>query len=338
MRAFWALAVLRALDTLRSRSSAAFVLVFPVLLLAVVGYVFRDGHPFERRTVLVVEGAGDTALLSRLGPLEELRVERVATHAEALGRLRTRMVSAVLEPSGRGRPPRLLVGARDRVFARGLLAWLPAGTATVRVSAPRWGYVHYLFPGVLGFSVMLSGLFATGYTMVSYRQNRFLKKLATTPISRTTFVLAQVAGRSVLVAGQIVLVIAAGVLFFDVPLTLAAALEVLGLALAALLAFMGIGFVLACLIRTEDLVIDLINAVNLPLVFLSEVFFPLSALPRPLALVGELLPSTVMIRLVRAVLLHGGADPASLGWGLALILGWAALAFALSLRLFRWHA
>jgi hypothetical protein len=32
---------------------------------------------------------------------------------------------------------------------------------------------------------MFAGLFGTGYAMARYRQNGFLKKLATTPLSRT---------------------------------------------------------------------------------------------------------------------------------------------------------
>jgi len=335
--AFFALTRLRALDVLRSKSSAGFVLVFPVVLLAIVGLVFREGHPFERRTLLVVEFGAVESSLAPLRAYEELRVEPARSETEALGKLRAKMASAVLVPASAGAPPRLLVGPRDRVFGRGLLGLLPAGTRLEPVEAPRWGYVHYLFPGVLAFSIMLSGLFATGYTLVLYRQNHFLKKLATTPLPKIVFVLALVAGRSVLILAQIALLVVAAAVFFDVSLSVSSALGTILIGLAGLLAFMGIGFVLASVIRSESLVVDLVSAVNVPFVFLSEIFFPLDALPRPLAALGEALPSTAMVRLTRSIVLYGGIDGASLLAGLGLIAVWTVLSFALGLKLFRWH-
>ncbi|WP_437818216.1 hypothetical protein [Sorangium sp. So ce1078] len=76
---------------------------------------------------------------------------------------------------------------------------------------------------------------------------------------------------------------------------------------------------------------------NLPLVFLSEIFFPLSALPGPLAALGALLPSTQMVRLIRETLLFGATDPWQLSGGLLLLAGWTFATFALSLWRFRWH-
>jgi ABC-type polysaccharide/polyol phosphate export permease len=334
--AFWSLARLRLLDVLRSRSSAGFVLVFPVVLLVIVGFVFREGHPFERRTILVVDDAAVQAAAAPLRDFEELRVEIVRSEAEGLGKLRAKMASAVLAPGKDVEGPRLLVGPRDRVLARGLAELLPPATRVEPVEASRWGYVHYLFPGVLTFSVMLAGLFATGYTLVLYRQNRFLKKLATTPMPRIVFVLSLVAGRSVLVLAQVALLVACAAFVFEVPLTLGGALGTIGVSMLGLMAFLGLGFVLACVVENESLVVDLVSAVNVPLVFLSEIFFPLDALPRPLALLGEALPSTAMVRLLRSFVLYGGVDPSVLGLQLCLLCGWTVVAFAVGLKLFRW--
>ncbi|WP_437581397.1 ABC transporter permease [Sorangium sp. So ce887] len=339
MSAFWALARLRLLDVLRSASSTSFVLLFPVVLLVVVGFVFMNGHPFEERTIAVVAGPGaaERPLEALGGELEPARLVHVESEAAGLAQLRARTASAVVVlPRGDG-ISRVIVGPRDRLFGRGIAASPGVRAELAVVELPRWGYVHYLFPGILTFSVMLAGLFATGYTMVLYRQNRFLKKLATTPMPKAVFVGAQIAARSVLVLGQIALVAAAGALLFDVPFTAVSALWVALVSLLGLLAFMGVGFVLACVLRTEDLVVDIVSAVNLPLVFLSEIFFPLDALPRPLAALGAILPSTHMVQLTREILLFGATDPGQLAGGIAVLAGWTVATFALSLRLFRWH-
>src|SRR5690606_40152045 len=111
---------------------------------------------------------------------------------------------------------------------------------------PRWGYVHYLFPGLLTFSVLLSGLFGMGYVMVSYRQSLFLKKLATTQLSKSSFVLAQIVSRSVLVLGQNALLLLLGYFAFELPLSLPAVGWLALISTLGLLTFMGLGFVLAC--------------------------------------------------------------------------------------------
>lgn len=346
-RALLVLTRLRLLDVLRNRSSIGFLLGFPLVLLLVIGLVFSGGHPFERRALLVV---GDAAAAARVAEalvdLDELRVEPAAGLREAEGRLRARMAAAVLvqaAPEAEGpfaglRTWRLLVGPRDQLFGRGLEQRLLALPARLEVlDVPRGGYVHYLFPGILVFSVMVSGLFATGHTMVLYRQNGFLKKLATTPLPKAAFVAAQIAARSLVVLVQVLLLLAVARLAFDVPIALASLGWLLAAVVLGLLAFMGIGFALACVVRSDELVVDVISAVQMPLVLLSEMFFPLASLPGALRVAGEVLPSTVLVRTVRAVLLWGESDPAALLPGLAVLAGWAAVSFVVSLAVFEWH-
>jgi ABC-2 type transport system permease protein len=325
------------MDVLRSCSSAIFVLLFPMVLLLLVGFVFQKGHPFEQRTVVIVDATGGSGPMKAFATYEEIRVERARTEEQALGKLRAKMASAVIVVPAGDAPPRLLVGSREQVLGRGLLSVLPSETRLETVEASSWGYVHYLFPGMLTFSAMLSGLFATGYTLVLYRQNRFLKKLATTPMPKLVFVLALVAGRALLVLLQIALVVAAAALAFDVPFTASSAASTALVSMAGFLSFLGVGFVLAAVVKSESLVVDLVSAVNVPLVFFSEIFFPLDALPGPLAAIGEVLPSTAMVRLIRGVVLYGDVPASEVGAGLGVIAVWTVATFAIGLKLFRWH-
>lgn len=338
MKALFVLVRLRVYDVLRNRSSAAFVLLFPVILTLVVGFVFMHGHPFEKRYVAVV-GAEDAPLarsVDALAPFEEVRVGKERSEAEAIGKLRARMASAVVTRA-EGEGVRIVVGPRDQLFGRGLLGALPVPAKLDVLEVPRWGYVHYLFPGLLTFSVMLSGLFGMGYPMALYRQNLFLKKLATTPLPRVTFVAAQVAARTLLVLAQIALLVLAAWLGFGMHFTFASIAWLFAIATLGLFVFLGAGFALACVIENADLVVDVISAVNMPLVFLSEIFFPLEALPRLLEVIGGILPSTQMVRLLRAVLLYEVRDAGEIALGCGVLALWAAAMFAISLRTFKWH-
>ena len=258
MKALLLLTRQRLFDVLRSKSSATFMFAFPVLLLLVVGFIFINGHPFEQSHVALLGDADASALSS----FEEVSVERSADREEAFGKLKARMVIAVLER--RGAQTVLTVRPRSRLIGQGMLAELGKAATLEVLEVPSFGYVHYLFAGLVAFSVMLSGLFATGWTMVVYRQNRFLKKLATTPLSKSSFVAALVGARGLLIYGQLGLMTLVGAVVFGLSfssLRLVWFAAICGLGLAV---FMGIGFILACLIRTEDLVVDIISAVNMP--------------------------------------------------------------------------
>jgi ABC-2 type transport system permease protein len=340
MSAFWVLARLRVLDVLRHRTSFGFFMVMPVVILIATAMVFVNGHPFEKRTVVVVDAENsDAASLAALEVLSadgSLRVEHVSQLREALGRVRTQSASVVLVFEADR--VTLLAPRQEHVFARGLSLAFAQAPELRTLEVPRFGYVHYLFPGLLMFTVLLSGLFGTGYTMVLYRQNRVLKKLATTPLSKSTFVLAQIAARLVLVMAQVALLVLTMALGLYMPMSVSATLWTFAICALALLTFLGLGFTLACVIRTESLVVDLISAVSFPLILLSEMFFPLRSLPVPLAAIGAALPSTQTVRLLRSVLLYENTELSSLAPGLSVLFVWTALSFALSLKAFRWHA
>src|SRR6185369_3953673 len=96
------------------------------------------------------------------------------------------------------------------------------------------------------------------------------------------------------------------------------------------------GFALACVIETEGLMLDVINAMTAPMVLLSEIFFPLSELPAPLPAVASLLPSTQMVRLTRDVLVYGVTDASALLPGMAILGVWAVVTYGASVAAFRW--
>lgn len=341
MNAFLVLLRIRLLDVLRSRSSTGFVLLFPVLLLVVLGLVFMHGHPFERRYVAIVmtnqPNEALEACARKLESFDEVRISRERTEAEAMGKLRSRMTSAVLTTAPHTSEVTLRIGERDQIFGSGLATILPTASRVEVVTAPRFGYVHYLFPGILTFSVLTSGLFGMGYPMVLFRQSLFLKKLATTPLPKHTFIAANVATRAILVLIQVVLLLLIAHGAFAMPLTMTSFFWILVISLLGVLVFLGAGFALASLIKNPELLVDIISSVNFPLIFFSEIFFPLDGLPKPLAAFGSILPSTEMVRMARSVLLYGVHDFSDLAGGLGLLGGWTIAMFAISLLTFKWH-
>ena len=273
MSAFLILVKLRLLELTRRPAFGFFVLGMPLLLLLMVGGMFANGHPFERRRVSL---ASPDLAAEPLARLPGVRVSREPSLAAALGSLRSRMTDAVLVRERSGEAPRLLVRPGDELFGRGLSDALEregVPAALEIVPAPRWGYVHYLFPGMLVLAVVMTGLYGMGHTMVRFRATRFLKKLSTTPLPRATFIGAQLVARAAMVIVQTLLMALGAHLVFDLPLSPASLAWLLVLTTLGILTFMGAGFALACAIEVEGNMQDVINSIAGPLVLLSEVFF-----------------------------------------------------------------
>lgn len=333
MKALWLLTRMRILDVTRSRSSAVSFFGVPLAILLMLALVFGHGHPFERRSVsLVGDPARLDALRTELSRRDELRLETDASEESARRKLEVRAVEAVVIVRGSER--RVLAASRAAIWGRGLAGLLHA--ELTETSIPERGYLHYLFPGLLCSSVMFAGLYGMGYAMARYRQNAFLKKLATTPLRRELFVLAQVLGRAVLVVVQVAMLLVCGLVAFSLPAPVGGMLSASIVAVVGLLVFCGLGFALACVIRSDAVLSDVISALALPITLFSGMFFPIDVLPRPLFELCRWLPSTLMIDATRATLLYG-AGLRAVALPLLGLLFWGAVAFGLSLRAFRWH-
>ena len=80
----------------------------------------------------------------------------------------------------------------------------------------------------------------------------------------------------------------------------------------------------------------MINALYLPMVFLSGAFFSVSAMPRFLEAVAEVLPLTYLLRALRDVFVGAESRAGSVG-SLAVLLVWGAIGVAIATRTFRWE-
>lgn len=345
MRAFYLLCRLRALEVLRNRASVGFFLGLPLLLLVALGAMFADGHPFERKQLALVAATHSSAraqsIRSALATYPEVHLTALPMmdRQVALGQLRGHMLESVLVLDDQNEL-RIYTGKRGRLLATalaGVLAQAGSAPSIETIPTPRFGYVHHLFSGLLAFSILTSGLLGMGSALARYRQNQLLKKLALTPLRQSTFVAAQLVARSLLGLLQVAVLIVAGRVLFALPISWTGALWLLGISGFGLLTFMGLGFLVATLIRSEGLLLEVVSALMTPLVLLSEMFFPLSELPRPLTWLGEALPSTQLVRLLRLGIDLDGVlgSPALIAPGLGILGLWLCVGYFAAVRSFK---
>ncbi len=106
------------------------------------------------------------------------------------------------------------------------------------------------------------------------------------------------------------------------------------LATLANLVFLNIGFAVAGRAANPDAAQGLGNAIALPMMFLSGVFFPTDTLPRVMEEVVRFLPLTPLIEALRKVAIDG-LSIASTGPQLAMLGAWVVVSFLIAGRMFR---
>jgi len=331
----------RLLEVFREPEALFWMFVFPVIMALALGVAFPS-RTIDAVVVGVLEGPGADAAVTTLSAVPGVSVQRVA-RAELDATLRRASVQVVVEP---GAPPvyrfdpvrpesrlarRVVDDALQRSHGR-RDAYTPVDEA---VSTPGARYVDWLVPGLLGMTVMSTGLWGVGFSIVQARTRKLLRRLVATPMRRRDYLLAQALARLVFLVFEAGVLLACGHLFFGVPMRGSWAL-VAGVSLAGALAFAAIGLLAASRVQTVEALSGMLNLVILPMWIMSGVFFASSNFPAALQPFIQALPLTALNNALRAVMLEG-APVAAIARDLAVLAAWGLGTFAVALRAFRWR-
>lgn len=190
--------------------------------------------------------------------------------------------------------------------------------------------VDFLVPGVLALAVLSTAF--TGQAIATGFERRYgvLKRLATTPLSRGTLLVAKTAAVMVVELGQIALLLAVGWRLGWEPH--GSPFAVVALLMLGTAAFSGLGLLLAGTLRAEA-TLAAANLLFLLLLVLGGVVFPLSDFGDGMRQVLELLPISALSDGLRHVLQDGDAVPLR-DW--VILAAWGGSSILLASRTFRW--
>jgi ABC-2 type transport system permease protein len=330
----------RLLEVVREPEALFWMFVFPVIMAIALGIAF-PARTTDTVIVAVVDGPGAAATAQALRRAQGLDVRTLAP-GEVETAVRRAAVQIVVEP---GTPPtyrydparaesRLARRVVDDVLQRASGrhdAWTPRDEAVASAGSR---YIDWLVPGLLGMTIMQTGLWGVGFSIVQSRTRKLLKRLVATPMRRSDYLLAQICARMVFLAIEAGVLLGFGRFVFGVPMRGSWPLVTVTILIGAL-SFAGVGLLAASRAKTVEGLSGMLNLVILPMWILSGVFFASSNFPDALQPFIRALPLTALNDALRAVMLEGASARAILG-ELALLTVWGAGGFGLALRLFRW--
>jgi ABC-2 type transport system permease protein len=196
------------------------------------------------------------------------------------------------------------------------------------------GY-QYLLAGMIGYGAASTTFAGLALLLVIRRESGSLKRLRATPLPPATYITAVLASIILIFLVEAAILLALGRFAFDVPLSDSMfSLAVVLLIGAASFAALGIG--LTALIRSAEGSSAVVNAIYLPLSFISGAFFSEDTFPEVLQTLGAILPLSHLIRLARDVMVFGDTiweHPADV----AVIAAWGVVGLVVALRGFRWE-
>ncbi|SEO69314.1 ABC transporter permease [Trujillonella endophytica] len=205
-------------------------------------------------------------------------------------------------------------------------------------------FTQYFMAGVIAAGILGASLQNMAIGIATERSDGTLKGLSGTPMPKSAFFVGKVVQVLVVTVAIVVILLAIGVLFYDVDLPSGTDwltfvwVAALGSAACTLL-----GIAISSLARNGRSASATVTPVALVLQFISGVFFLFSAVPGWLQTVAALFPLKWMAQGLRSVFLPdalAAEEPAG-SWELgrvALVLGlWCVVGLLLCVRTFRWQ-
>jgi ABC-2 type transport system permease protein len=182
------------------------------------------------------------------------------------------------------------------------LGVLGFGLGPIFQKAGEGSYLQFMAPGVIGMTILFTSMFS-GIGLLWDRQFGFLKETLVAPVPRLWIMIGRTLGSATVAILQGSLIFVACLVAGFRPVSLAAIpLALLFMALIAVV-FAALGTVIGSSLKDMQGFQLVMNFLVLPIFFLSGALYPLTNLPRVLAVLTRLDPLTYGVDGLRTVLI-----------------------------------
>jgi ABC-2 type transport system permease protein len=193
----------------------------------------------------------------------------------------------------------------------------------------------YLVAGLLGYGVVATAFAGLAITLVIRRESGVLKRVRGTPLPTGMYLAAVMGSTLVVIALEAVAQLLVGRFLLGASWPEAPGSLVVVLLLGAVV-FAALGLAITGAVRSAEGSSAIVNAIYLPLAFVSGVFFSVDSLPGFLRGIAEVSPLTYLLRLVRAAFVDGTGLAAAPADAAALTV-WGVVGLVVAVRVFRWE-
>ena len=206
-------------------------------------------------------------------------------------------------------------------------------TVNVRGGVPA---TTYYVPAIMSLSIISATMQTLAMTLVIAREDGRLKRGRGTPMPPWVFIAGRI-GNSIVVALMMLALIAViGRLLYGVAIPWSQLPAILITLVIGAAAFCCLGIALTAAIPSQDAAAPIVNALLLPLYFLSGVFIPDDQLPNGVVHFADAFPIRHFFEAFFNAYIPAAGSP-GIEWGsLGIVAAWGVVGLLLAVRFFRW--
>ena len=195
--------------------------------------------------------------------------------------------------------------------------------------------MDYLFPGLLGFTILTLGIFGPTTVFPRMKEKGILRRYHTTPIRVWQYFAGNVLSNAFVGILAVAFMFAAAILVFGVDVR-GDYLSLILLTILGTVVMFGIGLAAGGWAKNENQAAPIANLISFPMMFLSGVFFPRFLMPEWLLPFSNILPLTPFIDGLRQIITEGKSI-LDIGPEIGLLAIWAIVIYFVAFKVFRWE-
>ena len=196
-------------------------------------------------------------------------------------------------------------------------------------------YIDFLVPGLITLGVMMSSMWGISYGIIEKRSKKLLRRLVATPMKKSHFLIALITVRVTMNFVEALALILFALLVFNITIQGSISALIL-LFIAGNLAFAGIAVFVSSHTSNTEVGNGLINAVVMPMMVLSGIFFSYQNFPDWSINVIKVLPLTMLTDGIRSIF-NEGAGYNEIAVPFLVLSATGILFFGAGLKIFKWH-
>ncbi len=348
----------------RSPSAVVFSFVFPFVFILVFGFIGNNGTAPVYKLVIDKNSDTSNAFFDSIKLSKRIRIVSFDNENELKNNIAKGKISGILKISRSGKEtPEFIYSIKSsnassdkwpqvlpilETIANKVSNKKYAGRPTFAIedfnyqrdieTVREYKTIDFILPGQLGFSLLSSGVFGVAFMFFNLRNTLVLKRFFATPISRTHIILGEGLSRVIFQMLTAIVIILAGYYIFGFTLVngFRTLMEMLLLSFIGLVIFMGFGFIVSGLAKSDSTIPPFANLITLPQFLLGGTFFSVEAFPKWLQPISKALPLTHLNTAMRSVAFEG-QNLWDVRTEIGILLLWGIAVYIVAIKVFKWE-
>ncbi len=344
----------------RNRSILFLAVMMPLMQLTMYGFIDQTVHDVPTVVVDQDRSVESRELMDRLRATKTFAIKVVTSNPQVArdeitaGRAG---VGIVIPPDYHDRRVRgssakmlVLIDGSDSIVSSGALAavngvvanqnleliktearsGVPIAAQPIILFNPEGRTANFIIPGLVAVILQMIAVMLAAGSIVREREKGTMEQLLVTPVNPVGLMLGKVVPYLFVGLGETALILALMRFAFSVPIR-GDLVFLFGIMTIYLCALLALGLYISTTASTQQEAQQKVQMLFLPSIFLSGYLFPLNGMPLILQIIGQLLPTTHMVAIMRGIVLRD-AGPLEMLPHLGALFAFAVVMIWLSVR------